>query len=94
MGVWDTLNTVDSCNRVITVVVNITDEVQYFKKGEIVGYFSPIEKDVLKHGLAGESIDAVFGHFSREPEDPAPGSSSIPLSEEDRKFMLETVSTG
>ena len=28
VGVWDTLNTVDSCNRVITVVVNITDEVQ------------------------------------------------------------------
>ena len=70
VGVWDTLNTVDSCGRIVTVVVNITDEVQYFKKGEIVGYFSPIEDDVLEKGLAGDSIDAVFGHFSREPEDP------------------------
>ena len=59
---------------------------QYFKKGEIVGYFSPIEDNVLEKGLAG----AVFGHFSREPEDPTPGSSSVPLSEEDRKF--ETLS--
>ena len=72
--------------------MNITDEVQYFKKGDIVGYFSPIEDSVLEKGLAGDSIDAVFGHFSREPEDPTPGSSSVPLSEEDRKFMLETVS--
>ena len=40
VGVWDTLNTVDSCGRVVTVVVNITDEVQYFKKGEIVGVTS------------------------------------------------------
>ena len=72
--------------------MNITDEVQYFKKGEIVGYFSPIEDNVLEKGLAGDSIDTVFGHFSREPEDPTPGSSSIPLSEEERKFMLETVS--
>ena len=69
VGVWDTLNTVDSCGRVVTVVVNITDEVQYFKKGDIVGYFSPIEDSVLEKGLAGDSIDAVFGHFSREPED-------------------------
>ena len=82
----------DSCGRIVTVVVNITDEVQYFKKGEIVGYFSPIEDNILEKGLACDSIDAVFGHFSREPEDPAPGSSSVPLSEEDRKFMLETVS--
>ena len=57
-----------------------------------MGYFSPIEDSVLEKGLAGDSIDAVFGHFSQEPEDPAPGSSSVPLSEEDRKFMLETVS--
>ena len=34
----------------------------------------------------------MFGHFSREPADPTPSSSSIPLSEEDRKFMLDTVS--
>ena len=67
VGVWDTLNTVDLCNRVITVMVNITDEVQYSKKGEIVGYFSPIEEDILKNGLAGESTDEVFWHFSREP---------------------------
>ena len=73
-------------------MVNITDEVQYFKKGEIVGYFSPIKEDILKQGLAGESIDEVFGHFFREPADPTPGPSSIPISEEDRKFMLETVS--
>ena len=56
-----------------------------------MGYFSPID-DVLKKGLASKSIDEVFGHFSREPADPAPGPSSIPQSEEDRKFMLDTVS--
>ena len=68
-------------------MVNITDEVQYFKKGEIVGYFSPIEEDILKNGLSGESLDEVFGHFSREPADPTPGPSSIPISEEDRNCV-------
>ena len=86
------MNTVDSCGNVVSVVVNITDEVQYFKKREIVGYFTPIEDDVLKSGLVGKSTDEVFGHFSREPKDPTHGPLSEALSEEDRKPLIGTVS--
>ena len=58
------MNTVNTCGRVVSVFVNITDEVQYFKNCEMVDYFTLIlEDDVLKNGLEGESIDEVFGHF-------------------------------
>ena len=54
---WDTLNMVDSCGRIVFVIVYVTDEVQHFKKREIVGYFTPICDVDLKRGLSGESID-------------------------------------
>ena len=81
VGVLDTLNMFDFCGRIASVVVNVPDKMQYFKKD-----------DDLKKGLAGDSIAEVFGHFSCEPEDPTPGSSRDLLSEEDRKLMIDSVS--
>ena len=39
IGVWDTLNMVIFCGKILSVVVNVSDKVQYLKKGEIVDYF-------------------------------------------------------
>ena len=50
------------------------------------------EDDVLNNGLAGDSIDEVFGHFSQGAEDPSPGPSSETLSEGDKKLLIDTVS--
>ena len=49
------------------------------------------EEDILEHGLPEARIDKVFSDFSWEPKDPIHGASSEELSEEDRKFLEDSL---
>ena len=92
LGVWDLLGKVDSKARVFSVFTNALQYDQFFKQGEIIGFFQPIqEEDVLEHGLPEARLDEVFSNFSREPKDPKVGPSSVSLSEEERRFLSENL---
>ena len=93
LGVWDSLSKVDSEARVFSVFTNALQDDQFFKQGDIIGFFQPIqEEDVLEHGLPEASLDEVFSDFSREPKDPKVGPLSVPLSEEERRFLSKNLS--
>ena len=93
LGVWDSLGKVDSEARVFSVFTNALQDNKFFKQGEIVGFFQPIqEEDVLEHGLPEARLDEVFSDFSREPKDPEVGLSVVPLSEEERILLSENLS--
>ena len=82
LGVWDSLNRVNHEAVIFSVLSNITNDEQFYKAGDIVGFFQPVpEEDIVKHGLPKARIDKVFSDFSREPKDPIPGASSEKLSE-------------
>ena len=93
LGVWDSLSKVDSEARVFSVFTNALQDDQFFKQGEIIGFFQPIqEEDVLEHGLPEARLDEVFSDFSRDPKDPKVVPSVVPLSEEERRFLSENLS--
>ena len=69
---------------IFSVQTNTTNDEQFYKAGEIVGFFQPVlEEDILEHGLPEARIDEVFSDFSREPKDPIPG--------EERKFLEDNL---
>ena len=46
------MNTVVSFGKIVFIIVNVTDEAQYSRKSEIVGYFTPIcDDDHANHVL-------------------------------------------
>ena len=56
----------------------------------MLGFFQPIhDEDVEVHGISEAQIDEVFSDFSREPVNPHVGASREPLSEEEKKMLLE-----
>ena len=76
LGVWDSLNRVNPDAVIFSVLTNITNDEQFYKTGDIVGFFQPLpEEDIVEHGLPEALIDEVFLDFSREPKDPIPGVS-------------------
>ena len=92
LGVWDSLNRVNHEAVIFSVLTNITHNEQFYKAGDIVGFFQPVpEEDILEHGLPEARIDEVFLDFSRDPKDPIPGASSEKLSEEDREFLEDSL---
>ena len=71
LGIWDSLSKVDSEARLFSVFTNALQDDQFFKQGEIIGFFQPIqEEDTLEHGLQEARLDEVFSDFSRKPKDP------------------------
>ena len=93
LGVWDSLSKVESEARVFSVFTNALQDGQFFKQGEIIGFFQPIQEEgVLEHGLPEARLDEVFSDFSREPKDPEVGPSGVSLSEEERRFLSENLS--
>ena len=89
---WDSLKRVNHEAVIFSVLTKITDDEQFYKAGDIVGFFQPVpEEDIVEHGLPEARIDEVFLNFLWEPKDPIPGASSEKLSEEDRKFLDDSL---
>ena len=92
LGVWDSLNRVNQDAIIFSVLTNTTNDEQFYKTGDIVGFFQPVpEEDIVEHGLPEARIDEMFSDFSREPKDPIPGASSEKLTDEDRKFLEDSL---
>ena len=91
VGVWDTLNEVDRYGTVCTVVTNTSSEEVIFRRGEIVGFFSPLSDNAMRQGLSEAKIDAIFNDFSKEPKEPHKGPALEDLSEEGRKYLNENL---
>ena len=50
------------------MLTNITNDDQFYKTGDIVGFSQPVpEEEIVEHGLPEARIDEVFSDFSREP---------------------------
>ena len=95
LGVWDSLIKVDYDVNIFAVVTNGLDDEQDYKKNEMLGFFQPIhDEDVKVHRILEARIDEVFPDFSREPINPQTGPSRKPLSEEDKKILLEWLKSG
>ena len=81
---------------IFSVLTNIANDEQFYKTGDIAGFFQPVPEEdicgtrITGSGLPEARIDEVFSDFSREPKDPIPGVSSQKLSDEDRKFLEDT----
>ena len=90
LGVWNSLNKVDYDGNIFAVVTNGLDDEQVYKKNEMLGFFQPIHYQVVEvHGISEAQIDEVFSDFSREPVNPHVGASRKPLSEDEKKMLLE-----
>ena len=100
-GVRDSWSKVDSEARVFSVFANALQHDQFFKQGEIVRFFQPVQgEDIMEHDLPEAWIDEhglpeawidIFSDLSREAKDPKVGPSASPLSEEERRFLSEIV---
>ena len=74
------------------MLTNIINDEQFYKTGDIVGFFQPVpEDDIVEHGLPEARIEEVFLDFLRELKDPIPGVSLQKLSNEDRKFLEDNL---
>ena len=74
------------------MLTNTTNDEQFYKAGEIVGFFQLVpEEDILEQGLPEARIDEVFSDFSREPKENVPGACSKELTEEERKFLEDNL---
>ena len=73
------------------MVTNMSDEEIIFRRGAVVGFFTPLSSDQVEKGLSEDAIDAVFSDFSREPSEPERGLSSDILTTEGRKFMEDNL---
>ena len=76
LGVWEAREC-DWHGQISAVVVNTTDRDKYFDPNEALGFFDPITKEALNHGM---SVDALLSQFVSEPiekgEDFTPGKMS------------------
>ena len=49
---------------IFSVLTNITNDEQFYKSGNIVGFFQPVpEEDIVEHGLPEARIDESFQIF-------------------------------
>ena len=51
--------------QVAAVVVNTTDWDKYFDLNETVGFFDPIRREKLEHGM---SVESLLSQFASEPK--------------------------
>jgi len=91
LGVWDTLDVTDAKGKVTCIVSNAGEDDNFFKEGDIVGFFDPVSKENLSQGLKEEHIDSVFTDFSREPEEPLRGPANVPMTAEEKDFMFKNL---
>ena len=64
LGVRDSSNRVNHDAVIFSVLTNITNDEQFYKTGDIVGFFQPVPKeDIVEHGLPEVRIDEVFLDF-------------------------------
>ena len=61
LGVWDSLNKVNHEAVIFSVLTYTTNDEQFYKAGDIVGFFQMVqEEDILEHGLPKARIYEVF----------------------------------
>jgi putative transposase len=91
LGIWDSLSTTNVMGNVPCIVSNISFEDKQYRKGDILGYFSPLSDSEVNKGLSEEKIDSIFSDFSKEPQEPLRGPCSTDMTEEERHFMNENL---
>ena len=73
-------------SQIAAVAVNMTDRDKYFDLNEPLGFFDPIAKENLNHGM---SIDALFNQFASEPKEKGEDYTPAGMTTMEKEFLLE-----
>ena len=77
LGIWDTLDLTSEEGKVTCIVSNAGEDDNFYKEGDILGFFDPVSKENLEKGLKEECIYSIFYDFSKEPQEPLRGPASV-----------------
>ena len=88
VGLWDSLNEVQTDGSVICVLTNLTNSPMYISSQEVVGFGQVLTEDQIQP-VNDEYVASLFGGVADDP--PEPSNEAKPISDEERDFILANI---